>query len=378
MIQLDKQLGERTSPSGEVTYDTQAVLLPNHFFLNPNITCDWTANTCTIDKGTENAATYYIDKTLLKSSSTAAIPTPDEWMNEYGNKITYSYYDFYDIENNPSGNTQNIRQINYIDSLGRTKYSFVYTWDVNDNCVSKTSYAPDGQEVIIDETIYNLKVVSFGVTENRRVKKDSKFYPGIPTKEGYIFKRWLYNGSPLEVDENNMPYIIVSEEGMEILAVWAEEITLTLYSHGDVIETRSVEKPLDGEGQTNVAALDDEQNRYFDGWLLGEEKVISRDGGTLLMSEDTELIADWKNFLVVTIESEYNKNKETLQAKLGDTVTPTILNQALTSTTAEVGETTYMLQGWYDGAIEEQKLIPQTGITIEADFTAVANWVLAE
>lgn len=189
MIQLDKRIAGYTDPGGHVySWKTQAVLLPNHFFLNPTITYDWKENTCELNK-----STYYLDKVLDKASTLVAIPSEAEWLNTYGNDIKYEYYKGV-AQDNPSGNTKNLRRATYVDSMERTKYIFEYAWDENDNCVSQKSLAPAGAEAQQDIVNYIVREYSNGqLKQERTVQEGMTIFLGSwpnPDADKYYFNGW--------------------------------------------------------------------------------------------------------------------------------------------------------------------------------------------
>lgn len=189
MITLYQQTDEIFDIAGNsVGFETQAVLLPDTFFLDPELVYDWDANTVSKD-----SKVYYLDK--LSTNQDLSIPSVNEWLSTYGNDIKQVFYNGLTEEfaDNPSGNSENIKRRVYL-SNNIAKYILEYKYDSQDRCTKISSIAPKGAvaiidggdddetEEIIDETeqnLFDLKViplVDVVVGDNNKVaiKKDSE------------------------------------------------------------------------------------------------------------------------------------------------------------------------------------------------------------
>ncbi len=128
--------------TGEIVgYNTQAVVFPDTLPLMAGLKFDWDNNT--IER---NGKVYYMDKMEMEDV-TAKLPKTDEWLSTYGNTIERKYYSglIGEYNDNPSGNTENIKQSIY-KANGVVKYIIEYKYDSNDNIVEQSSRAPIGSE----------------------------------------------------------------------------------------------------------------------------------------------------------------------------------------------------------------------------------------
>ena len=380
MIQLDKQEDVRKDASGKIIgYDTQTVLLPNHFFLNPGIVCDWDANTCTVDD-----SVYYLDKTQLKSSTTAAIPSADEWMNTYGNKIFYDFYDFKDSTNNPSGNPQNIFRARYVDSLNRIKYIFEYSWDENDNCKSKISVAPEGAEAQHEKTIYELKKYDGGIQigeRERYVKGNTALIAFLDDRDGKRFAGWLFEGRLLPVSEDNPRVsILVMNDNYEISASWIEVKTVKFYKHPQELCYTIMEEQ--GFSVTLPGSDFDSDTEYFDGWVDSKtQQKVGNAGDKYQIVDNADLYADWKSWINVNVDSEDGQTLNYGKLKFGDTL---VFNQLdslipIKEYHDEEKARTCTFSGWYqviEGGSEVE--ITEDIENIMQDINILAKWNFVE
>ena len=281
MIQLDKQVSPVYGEDGKITgWRTQAVLLPNHFFLNPNITYDWIKNTCTLDD-----TTYYLDKVLDKASTLVAIPSEGEWMNTYGNNILHEYYKGA-TANNPTGNVNNVYRSTYVDSRGRTKYIFEYAYDGNDNCISQKSVAPTGAD-----SRHDIVYVTASMYSHQQLVKQINFESGITAEipqlqstDEEIFGGWMKDGQILPVVSSMSIFVI--RESCDLVAVWYRRTTLRLYDGERLVEERRYDER---DVYVPDQILPDTDTKAFGGWARDGEKV----SGEIPMTEDVVLTAIW-------------------------------------------------------------------------------------
>lgn len=302
MIQLDKRIAASMAPTGTVTaWKTQAVLLPNHFFLNPTIRYDWDANTCEL-----NNSTYYLDKVLDKQDTLIAIPSEAEWLNTYGNTIKHTYYEGMS-SGNPSGNTRNIKRSSYIDSLERTKYIFEYTWDVNDNCVSQKSLAPTGAESQADVANYKLRVFNNGdlikeliVQDDLLVFLDSSFIkPVSPNPNRYEFAGYSCPaaGENLSITHPYGPdydiWTVRMKGNYDVVVVWDELVYVDIVSESG---ERYDRKKLRKGGEFNLSILEQwvpADTEGFLGWYVDNVKVVA--DSTIIVNSDTSIVAKFQS-----------------------------------------------------------------------------------
>ena len=284
MIQLDRRLYPLYKDHEIIGYKTQSSLLPNHFFLNPRIVCDWKENTATLD-----GITYYLDKMLDSENIIVGIPSEAEWLDTYGNDIQHDYYKGV-TSNNPSGNTKNVYRSHYIDSVGREKYILEYWWDENDNCIRQRSIAPSGTEAevvvqMVTVTYYNEGKVLYTFQYEKGTRTSMR---GLPHTSEKAFVGWRSSlGDIVYLDEKyGVMYLQTFNENVEFAPVWKKYTYLRYYDNGVMMkEVKSREDYTENISYT----LEDTETHYFDGWAKDGIKV----GDTLDMTENTDLEAIW-------------------------------------------------------------------------------------
>lgn len=364
MIQLDKQLGAHTDPAGNVSYNTQAVLLPNTFFLNPSLKIDWDANTCTVDD-----AVYYLDKSVLKSSAQASIPSKTEWLNNYGNSIVTEFYDFRDDGKNPSNNHDNIYRQKYIDSKDRIKYIFEYAWDSADNNVSIRSLAPEGAEAQKEKVLVLLKYFNGNLIINtEKIEKGTTTYiKPLPDEGKKKFTCWQNKGMGLPRNEEGN-FIIVMDEDKDVVAVWNIYHKLTLFdndtvvSSEDHIENSSVDLPI----------LADHTDAYFVGWRLATGNFQN---SPLLITDDITLYSAYHDWVTVDLISTDGQtlNYHDGKVKEGEVISLNELNALIAVPEYEKDDMRYTFEGWFVGDMSVTADI----VVENAPIELTARWIVS-
>ncbi len=363
MIQLDKQLSVETDITGQVVYKTQAVLLPNSFFLNPNIKMDWVNNTCELD-----GDIYYLDKSALKTSTQSAIPSKEEWMNTYGNYIKTELYDFIDNKNNPSNNHQNIYRMKYFDSKDMLKYIIEYAWDQNDNNVSIRSLAPEGAEAQKEKVFVVLRLFNgdLMISTEKYEKGSVAFIKSLSTTEkNKTFYGWMHKGNPLPINAEGVSEIVMNDNE-EISAIWLTIYTLKLIDNEQTISTETYAE----DTVVQLPSLDDTDANYFVGWKAEGEHESVR---TISMIEDTTLYSVYLPWISIEITStdgqtlSYHNGK----VRLNEVITLDDLNALLLVQEYNQDGNTYTFEGWYIGDIKIED-----DVTIENDelIEITAKW----
>lgn len=365
MIQLDKQTTPIINEKGEtIGWNTQAVLLPNHFFLDPGIVCDWVNNTCTLDGNV-----YYLDKSVMKSSSEAGIPSEEEWLNTYGNRIQYEYYDFVDMSGNPSGNQNNIYRSKYIDNRDRIKYIIEYIWDINDNCLSMISIAPDGAEAEQEKVIVVLTKYGFQgkKTVMKCVKGDTMYIAKEQSTPNERFEGWMLNGELLPTNENGAA-IIVMNDNYEINAHYIKTFTIIWMDQKRqvgmmVIDDGAVVNPYD-------ISCQDTAEKYFDGWYYKGE----RQPEAVVIQENTTFTSQYLPWLLASIDRRDGETTPAIKFRKGESLTFDTLNAIIPEgTSKEIDGQIFTLEGWYYGDQRFGEDMPE--LVVEDNVTVWAHWI---
>ncbi len=363
MIQLDKQTTPITDEKGEITgWNTQAVLLPNHFFLDPGLTFDWVNNTCTLDGNV-----YYLDKSLMKNSTAATIPSESEWLDTYGNRIEHELYDFVDMEGNPSGNFDNYYRTKYIDNRGRTKYIIEYTYDDRDNCLTQTSIAPEGAEAD-QEKIY-VTLTKYGYANKKTVVKcvkgDTMLVAALPTYPNARFAGWKLNGVVLPTNEKGA-YIVVMNESCEINAYYIYTYIVYLVDRGTLVYQYGVEET---SPVLPTYTVKDSEEDYFDGWLYNGEKLTE----PVYIEKNTTFTAIRKPWLRMRISSTDGDSYPDTKFKEGGLLTYAMLDYIIPSgSQKQQGGATITFDGWY---LEGSRITEDFSLEVSADFDITAKWI---
>ncbi len=366
MIQLDKQLEPDKDPAGNIIgYKTQAVLLPNSFFLNPNIRIDWANNTCSVDD-----STYYLDKSVMKTSSSLSIPSKQEWLNTYGNYILTELYDFRDDTNNPSGNYDNIYRQKYIDNKGRVKYIFEYQWDVNDNNTLIRSLAPDGAEAQAEKELVLLKYFNGGlmIKTEQCVKGSVVTVKALDNEGKKQFAYWSHKGTILPKNPEGTAYIITMNDNEEISAVWNIYHKLTLLDNGAAIST---EDHIEGSS-VDLPILADRDNAYFLGWKLATGNF--QNSPVLITDEITLYSAyhDWVRIDLISTDGQ-TLNYHDGKVKEGDVITLNELNALIAVPEYEKDDMRYTFEGWFVGDMP----ITEDVVVENAPIELTAKWIVS-
>lgn len=143
MYTLYKQTTPIKDNDGNIVgYNTIPVQVADDFFILYGLKFDWKNKTVS-----RKGDTYYLD--TLTSDDMQKIPSPEEWLATYGNRIKTIYYaEGEDLVNNPSDNPRNIKQRVYYNSQGIKKYDIRYSWDINDNITAESSIAPNKEGAV--------------------------------------------------------------------------------------------------------------------------------------------------------------------------------------------------------------------------------------
>lgn len=368
MIQLDKQTTPQTDSAGNIIgYNSQAVLLPNNFFLTPGIKFDWDNNTCELD-----GEIYYLDKNVLKSSTTSAIPTKQDWLNTYGNRIEYEYYDFHDSASNPSGNPKNVYRALYIDSQERLKYIFEYTWDAADNIKTTISYAPAGAEAQHDKIIVLLVQINKDEKKIQKwIQNDTAIIGKLTDTSEQKFVGWLYDGSLLPTNEAGAS-VIVMDDNKEVNAKWLNYTYLSLFNNDTLIDR--VQFTEDQSANIDNYVLENTETHFFRGWQNVDGNMVA---GLVEMTESLSIYAIWKLKINVQFDCGQGYVAEPLILPEGDVIS---LDGIAEHTNLVIGytiqdpetEKTLKLESWSVNDV----VITEDGYTIGTeDITITANWV---
>ncbi len=251
----------------------------------------------------------------------------------------------------------------YIDNPIRTGYEFKgwqtdIALDENDGLLTtilKADWLATSVSVIInpDGGLYE------GSASTKVVQANSGEYYELsePTKEGYVFDKWIIvSGSDSEIIGNKLK---VGTEEVTVKAIYKQLYTLTINLNGGSSSQSLTHYMLEG---TTLILTEPTKNGYtFNGWT-GE----GINGGTFTMgSSNVTISASWN---VINYTITYNLNG-------GSGNNPSSYNiDTTTFTLANPTKTGYTFNGWTGSNGSS----PQTSVTIskgsQGDKTYTANW----
>ena len=251
----------------------------------------------------------------------------------------------------------------YIDNPIRTGYEFKgwqtdIALDENNSLLTtilKADWLATSVSVIInpDGGLYE------GSASTKVVQANSGEYYELsePTKEGYVFDKWIIvSGSDSEIIGNKLK---VGTEEVTVKAIYKQLYTLTINLNGGSSSQSLTHYMLEG---TTLILTEPTKNGYtFDGWT-GE----GINGGTFTMgSSNVTISASW-NVINYTITYNLNGGSGNNPASYNiDTTTFTLTNPTKTG---------YTFNGWTGSNGSS----PQTSVTIskgsQGDKTYTANW----
>ena len=251
----------------------------------------------------------------------------------------------------------------YIDNPIRTGYEFKgwqtdIALDENDGLLTtilKADWLATSVSVIInpDGGLYE------GSASTKVVQANSGEYYELsePTKEGYVFDKWIIvSGSDSEIIGNKLK---VGTEEVTVKAIYKQLYTLTINLNGGSSSQSLTHYMLEG---TTLILTEPTKNGYtFNGWT-GE----GINGSTFTMgSSNVTISASWN---VINYTITYNLNG-------GSANNPTSYNiDTTTFTLANPTKTGYTFNGWTGSNGSS----PQTSVTIskgsQGDKTYTANW----
>ena len=251
----------------------------------------------------------------------------------------------------------------YIDNPIRTGYEFKgwqtdIALDENDGLLTtilKADWLATSVSVIInpDGGLYE------GSASTKVVQANSGGYYELsePTKEGYVFDKWIIvSGSDSEIIGNKLK---VGTEEVTVKAIYKQLYTLTINLNGGSSSQSLTHYMLEG---TTLILTEPTKNGYtFNGWT-GE----GINGGTFTMgSSNVTISASWN---VINYTITYNLNG-------GSANNPTSYNiDTTTFTLTNPTKTGYTFNGWTGSNGSS----PQTSVTIskgsQGDKTYTANW----
>ena len=251
----------------------------------------------------------------------------------------------------------------YIDNPIRTGYEFKgwqtdIALDENDGLLTtilKADWLATSVSVIInpDGGLYE------GSASTKVVQANSGEYYELsePTKEGYVFDKWIIvSGSDSEIIGNKLK---VGTEEVTVKAIYKQLYTLTINLNGGSSSQSLTHYMLEG---TTLILTEPTKNGYtFNGWT-GE----GINGSTFTMgSSNVTISASWN---VINYTITYNLNG-------GSANNPTSYNiDTTTFTLTNPTKTGYTFNGWTGSNGSS----PQTSVTIskgsQGDKTYTANW----
>ena len=251
----------------------------------------------------------------------------------------------------------------YIDNPIRTGYEFKgwqtdIALDENDGLLTtilKADWLATSVSVIInpDGGLYE------GSASTKVVQANSGEYYELsePTKEGYVFDKWIIvSGSDSEIIGNKLK---VGTEEVTVKAIYKQLYTLTINLNGGSSSQSLTHYMLEG---TTLILTEPTKNGYtFNGWT-GE----GINGGTFTMgSSNVTISASW-NVINYTITYNLNGGSGNNPSSYNiDTTTFTLTNPTKTG---------YTFNGWTGSNGSS----PQTSVTIskgsQGDKTYTANW----
>ena len=251
----------------------------------------------------------------------------------------------------------------YIDNPIRTGYEFKgwqtdIALDENDGLLTtilKADWLATSVSVIInpDGGLYE------GSASTKVVQANSGGYYELsePTKEGYVFDKWIIvSGSDSEIIGNKLK---VGTEEVTVKAIYKQLYTLTINLNGGSSSQSLTHYMLEG---TTLILTEPTKNGYtFNGWT-GE----GINGSTFTMgSSNVTISASWN---VINYTITYNLNG-------GSANNPTSYNiDTTTFTLTNPTKTGYTFNGWTGSNGSS----PQTSVTIskgsQGDKTYTANW----
>ena len=251
----------------------------------------------------------------------------------------------------------------YIDNPIRTGYEFKgwqtdIALDENDGLLTtilKADWLATSVSVIInpDGGLYE------GSASTKVVQANSGEYYELsePTKEGYVFDKWIIvSGSDSEIIGNKLK---VGTEEVTVKAIYKQLYTLTINLNGGSSSQSLTHYMLEG---TTLILTEPTKNGYtFNGWT-GE----GINGSTFTMgSSNVTISASWN---VINYTITYNLNG-------GSANNPSSYNiDTTTFTLANPTKTGYTFNGWTGSNGSS----PQTSVTIskgsQGDKTYTANW----
>jgi len=197
------------------------------------------------------------------------------------------------------------------------------------------------------------------VYETIEVKEDGTIdEPTVPTKEGYKFLGWYYNGEKFDFSTK-------ITEDIVLVAKWAKEnailYTITFNSNGgNKIDTLKVEK---NKAVGNLP-IPKKEGYKFVGWFIGNEEITS----TTVAIKDMNLVAKWEKVEKTTkktVKPVKTTEKVETTTKKTETTEKTTTKKSTTSTTTTTKKST----------ITTTTKAPSTTTTTQADSKDVIGYI---
>lgn len=294
-----------------VGYNTQAVVFPDTLPLMSGLKFDWENNT--IER---NGKVYYMDKMELEDT-TSKLPKTDEWLSTYGNTIERKYYSGLvgEYNDNPSGNTENIKQSIY-KTNGIVKYIIDYKYDSNDNIIEQASRAPIGSEstsagdidkdddVVFDDSsrlpIYNLITIP-----NCTIRLDNNKLAYIEDKK-YLVLSQTGRKKPIYTDgvriEPNTSSILVTISNNN----WLGKAYIT-DNNGYVVAQSEI------AGETKIGVTD--ESKYINIVLNHRTKDVDKLSFNEIKQTNIGFKLTFKGYKTLVVEDDVNGTKTLVYAE---------------------------------------------------------------
>lgn len=250
---------------------------------------------------------------------------------------------------------------------GETDVALTGNWNIASDTTLTANFAQVAYSVQ-----YNLDGGAFatGIVPFSEAKYGDNVQLYNPTKEGYVFKGWKVDGSET-LYSNTISWNFTTN--ITFVAVWEEVINITLDAGEGTFgtaKTKNVTFKKGAEYDFSKYGLNVPNNKRFDGWYFGEEKIAVKGHWNYGFGNNVTLTAKYFSIPMITFTLDVNGGDLNGYPSTYEFYKGT--NYNISAYVAK--KSGYRFLGWYLSTDANKTVIATTGAWTAGNVTLVAKY----